>query len=109
VIDHREDMWQKPFVRKNDAIPFIFPGKDFVTEYVPAADQEVAKMPSAVADFHRNLLAGGVFAYQADSRDPAKPHGKLRLMYEAIPLVFLAEQADGLASDGPQNILYIPL
>jgi fructose-1,6-bisphosphatase I len=63
---------------------------------------------SLVADFHRNLLAGGVFAYPADSRDPAKPHGKLRLLYEAIPLAFLAEQAGGLSSDGAQNILDIP-
>ncbi len=62
---------------------------------------------SLVADFHRNLLAGGVFAYPADSRDPAKPHGKLRLMYEAIPLAFLAEQAGGRGSDGKQNILDI--
>ena len=60
---------------------------------------------SLVADFHRNLLAGGVFAYPADRRDPAKPHGKLRLMYEAIPLAFLAEQAGGMGSDGVQNIL----
>ena len=60
-----------------------------------------------MADFHRNLLAGGVFAYPADQRDPAKPHGKLRLMYEAIPLAFLAEQAGGLGSDGVQNILDI--
>jgi len=63
---------------------------------------------SLVADFHRNLLAGGVFAYPADRRDPAKPHGKLRLIYEAIPLAFLAEQAGGLGSDGVQNILDIP-
>jgi fructose-1,6-bisphosphatase I len=60
---------------------------------------------SLVADFHRNLLAGGVFAYPADGRDPAKPHGKLRLMYEAIPLAFLAEQAGGRGSDGVQSIL----
>ena len=62
---------------------------------------------SLVADFHRNLLAGGVFAYPADRRDPGKPHGKLRLMYEAIPLAFLAEQAGGLGSDGVHNILDI--
>jgi fructose-1,6-bisphosphatase I len=62
---------------------------------------------SLVADFHRNLLAGGVFAYPADSRDPNKPHGKLRLMYEAIPLAFLSEQAGGRGSDGKQNILDI--
>ena len=62
---------------------------------------------SLVADFHRNLLAGGIFAYPADSRDPEKPHGRLRLAYEAIPLAFLAEQAGGRGSDGRQNILDI--
>jgi fructose-1,6-bisphosphatase I len=62
---------------------------------------------SLVADFHRNLLAGGVFYYPADARDPDKPHGKLRLLYEAIPLAFLAEQAGGYGSDGIQNILDI--
>ncbi len=62
---------------------------------------------SLVADFHRNLLAGGVYFYPADSRDPAKPHGKLRLLYEAIPLAFLAEQAGGGGSDGRRNILDI--
>ena len=62
---------------------------------------------SLVADFHRNLLAGGVFYYPADNHDPAKPHGKLRLLYEAIPLAFLAEQAGGRGSDGAQDILDI--
>jgi fructose-1,6-bisphosphatase I len=62
---------------------------------------------SLVADFHRNLLAGGVFAYPSDSRDSTKSHGKLRLMYEAIPLAFLAEQAGGKGSDGVRNILEI--
>jgi fructose-1,6-bisphosphatase I len=60
---------------------------------------------SLVADFHRNLLGGGVFYYPADSRDPKMPHGKLRLLYEAAPLAFLAEQAGGAASDGHQAIL----
>jgi fructose-1,6-bisphosphatase I len=62
---------------------------------------------SLVADFHRNLLAGGVFAYPADSKDPNHPHGKLRLAYEAAPLAFIAQQAGGYASDGRQNILEI--
>jgi len=62
---------------------------------------------SLVADFHRNLLAGGIFYYPADSRDPAKPAGKLRLLYEAAPLAFLAEQAGGYASDGTRSILEI--
>jgi fructose-1,6-bisphosphatase I len=60
---------------------------------------------SLVADFHRNLLGGGIFYYPADSRDPSKPHGKLRILYEANPLAFLAEHAGGAATDGHQRIL----
>jgi len=60
-----------------------------------------------VSDFHRNLLAGGVFYYPADTKDPKKPTGKLRLLYEAAPLAFIAEQAGGYASDGRQRILDI--
>jgi fructose-1,6-bisphosphatase I len=62
---------------------------------------------SLVGDFHRNLLAGGIFYYPADTKDPSKPSGKLRLLYEAAPLAFLAEQAGGYASDGKQRILDI--
>ncbi|MCX6568860.1 MAG: class 1 fructose-bisphosphatase [Candidatus Aminicenantes bacterium] len=58
-----------------------------------------------VSDFHRNLLAGGVFYYPADSKDPQLPTGKLRLLYEAAPLAFIAEQAGGAASDGHGPIL----
>ncbi len=57
---------------------------------------------SLVADFHRNLLSGGVFMYPADSKAPL---GKLRLLYEASPLAFIAEQAGGAASDGKTPIL----
>jgi len=59
---------------------------------------------SLVADFHRNLLRGGVFCYPAEMN---KPNGKIRLLYEAAPLAFLAEQAGGYASDGTQPILDI--
>lgn len=62
---------------------------------------------SLVADFHRNLLRGGVFAYPADARNPDLPTGKLRLLYEAAPLAFLARGAGGLASDGHRDILDI--
>lgn len=62
---------------------------------------------SLVADFHRNMLYGGIFMYPADKKDPQKPHGKLRLLCEAAPLAFLAEQAGGYASDGTQSILDI--
>jgi fructose-1,6-bisphosphatase I len=62
---------------------------------------------SLVGDFHRNLLSGGIFYYPADISDPAKPHGKLRLLYEAAPLAFIAKQAGGYASDGKRKILDI--
>lgn len=59
---------------------------------------------SLVADFHRNLLAGGIFMYPADAKSP---NGKLRLLYEAAPLAFIAEQAGGAASDGQTRIMDI--
>lgn len=59
---------------------------------------------SLVADFHRNLLAGGIFLYPGDSKNP---NGKLRLLYEAAPLAFLVEQAGGRASTGCERILDI--
>lgn len=62
---------------------------------------------SLVGDFHRTLLSGGVFFYPADASDPAKPHGKLRLLYEAAPLAFITHHAGGYASDGRQDILDI--
>ena len=62
---------------------------------------------SLVADFHRNLLAGGIFYYPADSKEPDKRHGKLRLLYECAPLAFIAAQAGGYASDGKMPILDI--
>ncbi|HUU00500.1 MAG TPA: class 1 fructose-bisphosphatase [Myxococcota bacterium] len=57
---------------------------------------------SMVADFHRNLLYGGVFMYPADAKHP---NGKLRLLYECSPLAWLAEQAGGAATTGSQSIL----
>ena len=57
---------------------------------------------SLVADFHRNLLKGGVFFYPADTRSP---RGKLRLLYEGAPLAWLVEKAGGAATDGHQRIL----
>ena len=59
---------------------------------------------SLVADFHRNLLGGGVFCYPANKKAPG---GKLRLLYEASPLSFICEQAGGAASDGAQRVLDI--
>lgn len=57
---------------------------------------------SLVADFHRNLLKGGIYLYPADER---QPEGKLRLLFEAAPLAFLIEQAGGAATNGNKRIL----
>jgi fructose-1,6-bisphosphatase I len=57
---------------------------------------------SAVADFHRNLLHGGIFGYPGTKDEPL---GKLRLLYEAAPLAFLAEQGGGRGSDGQRSLL----
>ena len=62
---------------------------------------------SLVADFHRTLLTGGLYMYPIDYKQPDKPKGKLRLLCEASPLAFVAEQAGGAASDGKRRILDI--
>lgn len=59
---------------------------------------------SLVADFHRNLIKGGIYIYPDTSLDP---EGKLRLLYECNPLAFIAEQAGGLATDGRNRIMSI--
>jgi fructose-1,6-bisphosphatase I len=59
---------------------------------------------SLVADFHRNLLGGGIFCYPANQKSP---QGKLRLLYEASPLAFVVEQAGGAATDGVRRVLDI--
>jgi fructose-1,6-bisphosphatase I len=62
---------------------------------------------SLVADFHRNILAGGVFYYPSEIQSSGKIRAKLRLLYECSPLSFIAEQAGGRGSDGERNILDI--
>jgi fructose-1,6-bisphosphatase I len=59
---------------------------------------------SMVADVHRNLIKGGIFAYPGTTD---KPKGKLRLMYECNPFAFIMEIAGGRATDGKQRILDI--
>ena len=60
---------------------------------------------SMVADFHRNLLGGGIYYYPSDTKDPRYTSGKLRLCYEGAPLAFITEQAGGTSSNGMQNLL----
>lgn len=84
------------------------------TRWLQGLDEEERRKPlsaryvgSLVSDFHRNLLSGGIFYYPADRKDPTKPRGKLRLLYEASPLGFIARHAGGYASDGRQPIVDI--
>ena len=78
--------------------------------YVKQVDRDTGRPYSAryvgslVADFHRNLLYGGIFIYPADSKNK---NGKLRLMYEANPLSFIVEQAGGRSTNGKTRILEI--
>ena len=82
-------------------------------DYFKAKDKETGRpytsryVGSLVADFHRNLLKGGIFMYPADFKAPKKPQGKLRLMVEANPLAMVVQQAGGYASDGHGPILEI--
>jgi len=84
-----------------------------LVDYFKAKDQETGRpytsryVGSLVADFHRNLLKGGIFMYPADNKDPRKPSGKLRLMIEANPLAMVIKEAGGYASDGHRPILEI--
>ncbi len=79
-----------------------------VREYVDTCKAEggwtARYIGSLVADFHRNLLRGGVFLYPGTVD---KPEGKLRLLYEAFPLAYIAERAGGAATDGRSRILDI--
>lgn len=68
------------------------PARDFTQRYIG----------SLVADFHRNLLKGGLFLYPGTRKSPS---GKLRVLYEAFPLAFIAEVAGGAATDGQRRIL----
>ncbi|MHB1285754.1 MAG: class 1 fructose-bisphosphatase [Leptospirales bacterium] len=60
-----------------------------------------------VGDFHRNLLKGGIYLYPADIKNGKKSSGKLRLLYEAYPMAFIARNAGGIATDGTTPILSI--
>ncbi|NMW17500.1 MAG: class 1 fructose-bisphosphatase [Chlorobiaceae bacterium] len=79
---------------------------DYIKEEDPSTGRPYSTryIGSLVADFHRNLLTGGVFVYP-----PTTKHlnGKLRLMYEANPLAFICEQAGGRATNGRKRILDI--
>jgi len=78
-----------------------------VTTYITACKEKRMSgryIGSLVADFHRNLIKGGIYIYPTV---PSAPKGRLRLLYECNPLAFIAEQAGGLATNGTDRILDI--
>jgi fructose-1,6-bisphosphatase I len=82
-----------------------------VKNYIKYCQEEEGDRPytsryigSLVSDFHRNMIKGGIYFYPQTSKDKM---GKLRLLYECNPMAFIAEQANGKASDGKQRILDI--
>jgi fructose-1,6-bisphosphatase I len=93
VNDSYEQVWEEPV----KALMRRYRGLDGVQRAM-----NVRYVGSLVADFHRNLLGGGVFCYPANKKSPK---GKLRLLYEANPLAFIVEQAGGAASTGCKRVL----
>ena len=81
--------------------------KNFI-QYCVESDKETSRpyslryIGSMVGDVHRNLLKGGIFMYPANK---GETKGKLRLLYECIPMAYLLENAGGMATDGNQRIL----
>ena len=81
--------------------------KDYVDYCQEVNKAEVRKytaryIGSLVADFHRNMIKGGIYIYSTTNESP---RGKLRLLYECSPLAYIAEQAGGRATDGFNRIL----
>jgi len=82
-----------------------------VKDYIKYCQKEEGDRPytsryigSLVSDFHRNMIKGGIYMYPKSS---VASEGKLRLLYECNPIAFIAEQANGLASDGKSRIMEI--
>ncbi|MBI4553807.1 MAG: class 1 fructose-bisphosphatase [Candidatus Latescibacteria bacterium] len=94
VNDGRYFLWDHPIRHYIDDLRGKEGGSPYSSRYIG----------SLVADFHRNLLKGGIYLYPGDRESPS---GKLRLLYEANPLAFIVEQAGGRASSGTEAILDI--
>lgn len=83
-------------INEGSANSFEQPVKDYI-QFCKDKSFTARYIGSLVADFHRNILKGGIYIYPPTAKDPK---GKLRLMYECNALAFIAEQAGGLATDG---------
>jgi len=111
VLSH-EDMRipeQGDYYSSNDGYWETFPQcyRDYITHLRSGGmgrNYALRYIGSLVADFHRTLLRGGVFLYPPTEKNP---DGKLRLLYEANPVAFIAEQAGGRATNGSERILDI--
>lgn len=93
---------------------YWFDGTRKYIKYLKEIDRETGRpyslryIGSLVADFHRNLISGGIFLYPRDKKSTDKPEGKLRLLYEAAPMAMLVKEAGGAAiTDDGQDILEI--
>ena len=96
-------------VNEGNTLKWHQPVRDWVS-WLKSADAPGGKpygqryIGTLVADFHRTLLKGGIFAYPADQKNES---GKLRLLYECSPIAFIAEAAGGAASTGTQRVLEV--
>lgn len=89
----------------NEGVSGSFPQK--VKDYIATCKEReysARYIGSLVADFHRNVLKGGIYIYPSTTK---APNGKLRLMYECNALAFIAEEAGGRATDGTNRIMEI--
>lgn len=93
---------------------YWFKGTKKYIDYVKEIDRDTGRpyslryIGTLVADFHRNLISGGIFLYPRDRKSTTKPEGKLRLLYEAAPMAMIAREAGGLAiTDDGRDILEI--
>ena len=94
-------LWKIYSINEGSYNSFEKPVKDYIS-FCKEKNYTGRYIGSLVADFHRNLLKGGIYIYPATAKDPK---GKLRLMYECNALAFIAEQAGGKASTGTGRIL----
>ncbi|MBR9830707.1 class 1 fructose-bisphosphatase [Acidiluteibacter ferrifornacis] len=92
--------------------PFLPEGFQKYIDYCKVDDKATNRPYSAryigsmVADFHRNLIKGGIFIYPETTK---APNGKLRILYECNPMAFIMEQAGGIATTGKQRIMDVEL
>lgn len=93
---------------------YWFDGTRKYIEYIKEIDESTGRpyslryIGSLVADFHRNLISGGIFLYPRDRKSTDKPEGKLRLLYEAAPMAMIVKEAGGMAiTDDGRDILEI--